>query len=1734
MADSGHGCGSGAARPASTESTGGVGYTFERKVAVWYLAAMLSGAPRPRLDDRRVIQIAFQRSIDSPVDDLHILAARSDEDAPSLELWIAVRRLAKFIRSDEDSQKLIRALVAAIGMPSTPGRERLLVLCAAAGHNPTSEVAELAHLARSRATDESFRAELGDKGRVRSALRDRFDHLEDLIRDFGPEGHEVSTWDLLRQLHITPVRVQPTDDGDWVALLGELETWARDQTLTGATALRSQMADLVAQYDPDGAEVDRMTLCRDVHSALHSDKRLLAAAWEELRRLEEDARGAVRSVCGDESPVALPRDAARQGLQDALASARVLLVSGESGAGKSAVVCSVLDHLADSEGGEFESVYLNLCDLRSRASDLRAHLGAPLDRILGEMSAPTRLVVIDDADRAAETDATPLSTILRDALKANVAICVVTADTGKPVVEGAFVHLDGESVQTHQVEGLGDDEIETLTSSFPSLQLIASDDRSRELLRRPVVADLLARAGGGGIPLSESDVLDQVWARLIRKNEQADRGVPDSRDQVMRQLAQQLLKEEDPNETYMSLDGEALNGLRRDGILRNSSRTSQPLPVFAHDILRDFAVAKILISEGDPEKILEFNAPRWALPATRLAIQALLRDREQSGATLEQLQSSCELLVASGAGARWADLPIEAALGLPDAGNILAEKWDWLIADGGSGLRQALRLVDHRHTSNGLANLLIAGPIAFLLVERGWADELQTDVEKFLEKWLRALVICRAPSGNRARASLRQLIEYRVELGDQRVQEQAEAEAIRLAKRTPEEIAEEEARSRMWELSFIMAPRPRQRRDLPFELKAESTLKFLMLLGNDLEATGEALLRRVAENDPGRLQGGLEAVLAGESLTQHDYGLLIHLVETYYIDDRQVLDLYPFQNGIRDHVFAGPGAPQAAYWYGPFLALLRGSFPSGVACLNRILNHAARVQMNPRTSIVGDPTPSDSDHTGVEMSIAGEPRQYAGTSSTWLWYRGTSVGPYPCMSALQALEVVCDEILERELLPPARLIEMLLRDCENLAVPAMVFGLMVRHLEHFDRLIDPFLVEPLVWEFEMSRVMQESSGFTTLPPREADDDRRKWTPYNALIPLVLSADQERAQELKDMGTTHFDRAQEQLKASPDALQKLAVAKKQALAFDRDQYEVSQSGDDLLIQQQLDPEVDAALGESNEDLRRGIEAFHLQFRYSERIRRPEPLDVEELISDIATAKALISNPPMSNSSESGGAPAAIAAATLEGYFLDDLPLDTEDLIWAAQLLVAIALDHSEMSRNGPPDPLYFISTYQMGADRSAARGLPILLRPDTQLVLTRLKGEGIDERTIDRAISWLFVNSPNETRNAASRALDSVWRAPCNISGECFHRRALGLVEQSVRHSTSPWDPLYRSGQTRIRRPRWMRLPRRRSSQSIGTRHLIPPNSARRTGPLKGRIPKALSSADNLVVFWLNPALRALGAEAGTPSCVHDQATELLDAVLEGHRRIRRSTEIGENHSRWDALFAARAVLARAATGDPTALQTHIAGFSNHFEGLHECLIALWAAAEESSELAAAARANWPWVIREGLRILTDDVRDEQSSERRDAAALAFCVLLPRTAPDFSFMYREMPGEPIAWTDPESWTAEIDLWVQTAIESTDNTDGTTHTRFSAAEGYGTIDSLIWMLSALPADRQARLGIGWIDQLVASAGQEAAQTASLPDWLREVRPHCQGGEAQAWERIADHLYVHGDWRVSDLAN
>jgi hypothetical protein len=539
-----------------------------------------------------------------------------------------------------------------------------------------------------------------------------------------------------------------------------------------------------------------------------------------------------------------------------------LVVRGDSGVGKSALVLDVTE--APTLDEDSQAVAVNLRDLPDGLLEVMEALSEPLEELLAAMTAPTRLLIVDAAEAAAETKREVFGYLVRAARKSGVTVVAVAAETAAGLVLEEM-KADGSTVKEFAVPPLSDEEITATVRHFPELERLASNPKGRELLRRPIVIELLARAGGKGVPLSEADALEIVWQQLVRNSERQNASLPDAREQAMLNLATHSLKKT-PVETS-ALDAAAVAGLRQSGLLRRRGPLPwEREPAFAHDLVREYAVARVLVATKDPaSELRKFDAPRWALPAARLACELLLSRSEASGGPPERfqwLQAEFDQLAQSGFGERWVDVPTEALVALADPVAVLTNAWTFLLQDNANGVRRLIRVLDLRHRKDGFIDTMAADPVIAQLAKEGTPPNLGEETAELIKDWLMGHVYQRTSAGHPVRASLAKTITNQCEENEREADRRdAEAAAARAA-RSPEEIAAEEERIKKFapftELGFPRRKRRVPKRRRPYEWIDESSIGHLALLGKDLGPEGEAILRRIAEDEPHSLAPAVE------------------------------------------------------------------------------------------------------------------------------------------------------------------------------------------------------------------------------------------------------------------------------------------------------------------------------------------------------------------------------------------------------------------------------------------------------------------------------------------------------------------------------------------------------------------------------------------------------------------------------------------------------------------------------------------------------------------------------------------------------------------------------------------------------------------------------------------------------------------------------------------------------------
>ena len=499
---------------------------------------------------------------------------------------------------------------------------------------------------------------------------------------------------------------------------------------------------------------------------------------------------------------------------------------------------------------------------------------------------------------------------------------------------------------------------------------------------------------------------------------------------------------------------------------------------------------------------------------------------------------------------------------------------------------------------------------------------------------------------------------------------------------------------------------------------------------------------------------------------------------------------------------------------------------------------------------------------------------------------------------------------------------------ENLAMVGLIVGLLVRHLASAKRLLDPFLTEPLIWHYEFARVVSEAGGLAADSKGLVAPERRNWTLREAAMFMVVQADGERAAELRAVGETlvanarrlvgqeHEHRPSETASATEFAEQQLATVRAWASSLERDRYEVRETQDGFSVQATPPDDVAQVLQDRHEDLELATETTRLFVRYHIDPKKEfaQPIGHDELAADLATARKLLENPSSRGIYGPWDTCALVAAAALEAHLLEGAGLPEEALSFAAEIVLRIG------EGEAGPRPFEFEDTFfEEGADRSAARVLPLLLLPsatELRAMLDERSGSATFERAFRAGVN-LARAVTDEVRLHLARGLDQVWKTSCVKNGHCHHDLGWRIATETIRFCVrGDWD------------------------LETGRRSVLPLGE-----PVTESI--AAVDDDSIIASRLDAAIRALAPAAMASICVSSKARDLLLALLAAQRRSLLACEHdGDPDPRGShTLVSARALLTLARDGDDAAIYEHLGAYADNSVLLGNLLRALSAAAE---------------------------------------------------------------------------------------------------------------------------------------------------------------------------------------------
>jgi hypothetical protein len=1665
---------------ASPYSTGGGGVVLEHRYAASLLAYMLVGAPCAEIGDRiQLTKVRLQASDVSAVDDIVLEGAASDGTVHRAS--IGVRRNPALNSSDTASVPLIRAFLKVVtGHWADVSAGRWSLVLAVAGSRPAfSQVDTLAVIARSVSDAGSFDAAVNRLGATNGPTRQRLGHLKNLVVAAAADESELAElsadellWRLLSSLSVRSLRLEGTDASDRSSAVAVLQRAVVDGSSATADDVLNRLAELADEYAPAGAQVTGAMLRRRLSA--YPMKRFWPheQGWATLGRLGDLLQQQTKStISAGQDSVHLLRAEASEGLRRSMeVCAEVggpLVVTGEPDVGKSALAVEVGTALRAD--GAFVT-FMSLRDVRGTVLEFEGQLGGVTLASLfaGAPTAEVRLLVVDGCEAVLEGQESLFAELAASAMQQAIGVVAVTRSDAAKFVEAVLQRVatavqPAAPVQAYVVEELGQAERGILAERIPGLTRVNEDSKSNWLLGRPGLVDALLRSGGPIEPnqlLCEADVYVAVWNGLVLRDGTHPPGTapPEEREGAALAVARRRLGSQEPPPTTG-----AVRELRSDGVFRSDANPAVSQgPDFSTDLYRDFSLCRLFLSAGWGP-LSDNAAPRWTTRAVRLACQARLANRAER--TRRQVWNALTeefSMIAAGEGVRWTEVPIEALLTVGDAREAIADLWD--VLQGGEGLAALLRLAAARYVGVFGDRFALAPVVEVAFCEgrdlgrsrAGMRDSPQEQVQELVLAWLRGMA-----HANSGPDPLRQRVREAI-LGQDR------------------------------------------------PLYDEFAVQALASLGEDLNDAAASWLRTVASERPDALHEIPESPASVLALAQTDPELLLELAEAYYIEQPEPDDdefgwagsrgRGHLDDGIRDFRHGskfGFGPPSAAWYYGPFFRLLNLTPLKTVAFINRMLNQAAFFRVTDESqTLTSDVDWSSYPGASLHLTDKSGPRHYVGDAHVWSWYRGSTVGPYACMSALLALERFVDSLHEDARIPIGTIVDVLLEDCHNLAIPGMLHGFLTRHLDEVGDLLDPFLADVAIWHLEIGRVTTE--GAFTVRDRDADNlvgqDKRRYSPHDTVGWMVINAraagNQGRIDQLEAVGSRLLESAQRNVDAEQTAAvaepdpseaalwrevpeQYLAIVGSWAAEFSAENYEASVVDDAVVIKFERPAELEAVLAPGNARIRATQSFMRLQVAYALKNETPEAWPTDSIAADIAEARQLMDESSSAMLDRHENPVVAVAAAGLRAHAWGLAPLEPTDLDWAVELVLTAA---EEPWIDGFSTAS---SLFSMGSDRAAATAVPLLLLPAFNTL-------NVDAERLQRALISLATSVYDEVRTAFSKGMAPVWAVDC----------ATSVGEACTRH-----EPLWQAVEACIASVRlgpWDYETQRRQRVLV-------------EGPFEETLPTI--PGDELLVNRLRmPVIcnhAALSAEC-TAARAELLTGPLWDAHLRGldHAWRENYDHLGERHHE----IVARLLIQLTTDGDREALDKHLRLFASNAHALHSFLHSFATVFSYDDQLRPLLAEFWPPVMATVL-----DEMDAGASLIDDSTswydyAISALFPVPQIRSEDLDLDATLANCRDSWAPPQVFDGVVERWL--AIGRGEPKCAEAVAKFSRTA---------------PTDWQATTGLAWLEQVIdAKFSAFANRTWFVTNWLGELRATgaVAGPAVARYRRIVDGLAAAGD--------
>ena len=1089
---------------APTKATGGGGYTFADKVVAGFLVQLLKRAFPIEPELGPIADVHFEaRDSGQILDDLLLILKHGNAATRCAISVKSNRQLTAAGFNDEFVQDAWEQWNGAAGPNFNRETDLLGLIVGVIGSQILEEWRGLQKQG-SGTTPERMVERLADSQQSSQTQRAIFQSLRKEVS--GASHDPIETARLASRIRVLPFL--EGDEGEYINRCAEI---VLDGSLDEGKKLWSRLLQLVAESRGTGGHFDLPRLLGALRPEFElRDYPDFEADWTRVEAVSSENVKGVRGVIGES--IHLARTGEVDAISGEVAGNNLVVIAGESGSGKSALVSRLV-----AAGGPYKRTLWLSAEQLSKTSQAELAHAFNLRHTIPELirnSSLHQCALVIDAFEKYEGEARRRALELIRAVKETGFIGWKLIITCQPLswesTQDALIEVGITEIHKVDFEKPKLQPIFDALQHMPEIRTLLLRSQLQPILRNLVVLDWVLRAevakrlsDTSRVYLGETEIINCIWERWIGNGEMRL-----ARDSLLRALGQH--------------EGEKLSGaahvdsllpdqsklaaiLAREGLIRVAGASVQ----FPQDLMGDWARFRVLVFADNeaPQRIRAVaQMPRWG-HAIRLYAQWLA----EKGDGLAEWKSVSGQLAAESAEAQLAaDLFLDGLIFAANSESLLEQVWPDLIAERGLILHRLLKRLQHAASE----------PDVRL---RGLVDP--KDAEK-LEVWFRipnplywvpALRVFSRHSEDICKCALLQGAELcalwlRTMPDGMSGREEAGLLALELAKETQGLIAEDmhfgekdqvvyeallsagkEFPDEVTQIALELCARRDEpphaiqraieaderetkqreewRRKHPEENRIKRPIPPTMLSypkGPMRAPAADGPLRDVAEGFRSAVLDtpALNRLITTRPEVAREILLAVCIDEPKpsdpYNDRFSLLEMYGLSDWQR-------GYP-AFYWKGPFLKFLQDAPEHGLDAIIRLVNYATRRWLEDGAG----PELSEEERRkyGLEFEFNGRPTWWTGDANVYGWHRSLSLHSASVECALMALEKwLYDEIEHSRTIK--RWVQYIYEHAESLAFAGVLVSVALRYPALFTRELQPLLGNFYLYQCQLNWALNE-------------------------------------------------------------------------------------------------------------------------------------------------------------------------------------------------------------------------------------------------------------------------------------------------------------------------------------------------------------------------------------------------------------------------------------------------------------------------------------------------------------------------------------------------------------------------------------------------------------------------------------------------------------------------------------